>query len=418
MRPAQTDILIAGAGLAGARTAESLRALGHDGRIMLVGSEAHPPYERPALSKAFLLGKLSPADLALRSSRFWDDHAIELRAGSLVESIDVADRRAVVDGRAIHWRTLVLATGLRARRLQIMDGLTGVHHLRNLEDAAGLSAALTADGARLVIIGAGFIGLEVASSARLQGADVTVVDIAPVPFAATLGPEVGARMATLARSAGVRLLMGRSIHRPITHARNLVALELADGARLECDAVLVGVGACPNNEVAAGQVTIAADGGFAVDSHGRTTAPHVYACGDAASPPTGRLEHWSAAAAGARSVAHTIAGASPPGDGPAYFWTDQFGSRLQVLGHITPHLTPEVDDGDEGFVARYHTSTGRLKAIALLNRPNLVAAARVELLAATRGHRCHRHPERSTRPSHPRASSEKTLTSRRQTGNQ
>ncbi len=383
MRPAHTDILIVGAGLAGARTAESLRALGHSGRIMLVGSEPHPPYERPALSKEFLLGTLAPSDLALRSSGFWDDHAIELRANSTVESIDAAGRRAVVDGRAIRWRTLVLATGLRARRLQVTEGLTGVHHLRTVEDAAGLGTALAKNGTRLVIVGAGFIGLEVASSARLHGADVTVVDIAPVPLAGTLGPEVGARMATLARSAGVRLLMGRSISRPISEAGRLVALELEDGARIECDAVLVGVGASPNSEVAAGQVTLAADGGLVVDHQGRTTAPDIYACGDVASPPAGRLEHWSAAAASARSVAHAIAGIPPPTAGPAYFWTDQFGSRLQVVGHITPQLRAEVDENSEGFVARYRTAAGGLRAVALLDQPHLVGSARAELLAAT-----------------------------------
>jgi 3-phenylpropionate/trans-cinnamate dioxygenase ferredoxin reductase subunit len=381
---ARTDILIVGAGLAGARTAESLRALGHDGTIQLLGSEPHPPYERPALSKAFLLGKRSPSDLALRSSRFWRDHAVDLQLGAAAESIDVVGRRAVVDGRHVRWGALVLATGLRARRLPIMEGITGVFHLRTLDDAANLSTVL-APGARLVIIGAGFIGLEVASSARLQGVDVTVIDIAPVPFAATLGSAVGSHMAELARDAGVQLLMGRSIQRPIAVGGRLVALELADGTRLECDAVLVGVGARPNTEIAGGRVMVERDGGFSVNAHGRTTAPDVYACGDVASPPGGRVEHWSAAAAGAQTVAHTLAGVPPPRTGPSYFWTDQFGSRLQVVGRVSSQLEAQVAPADGRFVARYLTAAGRLAGVALLDRPDLLAQARAEILASTRG---------------------------------
>ena len=378
-----TDILIVGAGLAGARTAESLRALGHDGTIQLVGSEAHPPYERPALSKAFLLGKRSPSDLSLRSSRFWRDHAVDLRLGAAVESIDVAGRRAVVDGQTIRWRALVLATGLRARRLPIMEGIAGVHHLRSLDDAAALSSVIS-PGAKLVIVGAGFIGLEVASSARLRGVDVTVIDVAPVPFAATLGWAVGSRMGELAQAAGVQLLMGQSIRRPIAVGGRLAALELADGTRLACDAALVGVGARPNTEVAGGQVTVERDGGFAVSASGRTAAPNVYACGDVASPPGGRVEHWSAAAAGAQSVAHTLAGVTPPRAGPSYFWTDQFGRRLQVVGRVSSELTAEVAPADGGFVARYRTAAGRLAGVALLDRPDLLPHARAEIVASAR----------------------------------
>ena len=382
MSATRTDVLIAGAGLAGARTAETLRAAGFDGRITLAGAEPHPPYERPALSKAYLLGERPAAELALRPAAFWQDAGIDLHIGAPVARVDIRARRASLGGRELRWRHLVLATGARVRRLPGFEG-TNVHHLRTLDDAARLGGTLVA-GARLAIIGAGFIGLEVASAARRLGAAVTVVDVAPVPLAAALGEPVGTRMADLACEAGVTLLMGRSVASIDRDRGPVERLVLDDGTVIGCDAVLVGVGACPSGDLVATQLPVARDGAIPVDECGRTVAAGVYACGDVAATtrcavPLGRVEHWTSAAAGARAVAHTIMGVAPPAAAPTYFWTDQFGSRLQVVGRAEPEAEVEVEEGPGWFVARYHPRGGCSRAVALLNRPDMLATARQEV---------------------------------------
>jgi len=257
----RTDILIVGAGLAGARCAEVLRAWGDDGRILVVGDEPHPPYERPALSKELLVGIRAAAGLALRKPGFWAAHGIELRLGTRIDSIDVRARRAVIGPASIRWNRLVLATGVRARRIRGLDGMAGIHHLRTLDEAEILRDAL-APGARLAIVGAGFVGLEVASSARALGLEVTVIEPATVPFERTLGPAVGSLLAERARRSGVDLRLGMPIRAAVRGGGGAVAaVELGDGTRLACDAVLVGVGARPNTELAAGLFDLAPDGG-------------------------------------------------------------------------------------------------------------------------------------------------------------
>ena len=255
MRPQRTDVLIVGSGLAGARVAEGLRALGFGGRVLVVGDEPHPPYERPALSKALLVGDRTQAELALRSRDFWPAHEIELQTATVIDSIDVRAHRAVSADGIIRWRWLVLATGLRPRRLPHLDGLTNVHHLRTLDDAMHLRRSLV-PGARLAIVGAGFVGLEVATAALRLGVEVIVVESAPVAFERALGPAVGAQMGAFARDAGVDLRLGTAIARPVHDGERLVALELSDGALVECDAALVGVGARPNNELVAGKLAL------------------------------------------------------------------------------------------------------------------------------------------------------------------
>jgi 3-phenylpropionate/trans-cinnamate dioxygenase ferredoxin reductase subunit len=374
----QTDILIVGAGLAGARSAEALRSLGFDGGITIAGAEPHEPYERPALSKEFLAGARPAGALSLRPPEFWADTSVDLMTGVAVEQIDLPARRARAGRLEIAWRQLVLATGARARRLQPLNGASNVHHLRTLEDAVRLGAALD-HHPRLAIIGSGFVGLEVASTATLRGVAVTIVDAAPVPFAPALGPHVGRRLASHARDAGVELIMGRRLSEAIRHLGQVVRLVLDDGSSIGCGTVLVGVGAQPNAELLAGAVGIADDGGIPIDRSGRTAAPGVYACGDVASAPGGRAEHWTAAAASARAVAHAIVGLPAPRQSPAYFWSDQFGNRLQVVGRSAGAGRPELQEGDGWFIARYRPARRSVEAIALLNRPDLLAAARNEV---------------------------------------
>jgi 3-phenylpropionate/trans-cinnamate dioxygenase ferredoxin reductase component len=384
----RTDILIVGAGLAGARCAEVLRAGGYDGRILVVGDEPHPPYERPALSKELLVGSRAAAGLALRKPGFWAAHGIELRLGTRIDSIDVRARRAVIGPASIRWNRLVLATGVRARRIPGLDGMAGIHHLRTLDEAEILRDAL-APGARLAIVGAGFVGLEVASSARSLGLEVTVIEPAPVPFERTLGPAVGSLLAERVRRAGVDLRLGMPIRAAVRGGGGAVAaVELGDGTRLACDAVLVGVGARPNAELAAGLFDVAPDGGLPTDACGRTAADCVFACGDVASvahPSLGRpvrLEHWSAAAATAQATAGAILGRAPERSPVPFFWSDQFGWRIQAVGHVDPTLRVSAEGDGERFVARYRDTAGRLRAAVVGNRADLLPELRSELAGA------------------------------------
>ena len=382
MTPKRTDVLIVGAGLAGSRTAEALRALGYDGSVTVVGDERHPPYERPALSKAYLAGTVGESELALRDADFWPARDIELCLGVAVESIDFRARRIMFGGNSIAWRQLVIASGVRSRRLPLLDRYRNVHQLRTLSDASRLSAALR-PGTRLAIIGAGFIGLEVASTARALGVDVTVLDIAAVPLAAVLGAEVGDRLAAIAVEAGVDLRLGRAVSAVVGGRHHVDGLLLDDGTRVECDTVVTGIGSLPNTELVAGRLALARDGGIAVDDRGRTMVDGVYACGDVASIiGSGRTEHWSAAATTARSVAHMLLGEAPPAPAPHYFWTEQFGHRLQVIGDLDARwVQPRLEGSEAAFAARYHDIDGRLKAVALLDRPDLLGEARAQLAA-------------------------------------
>lgn len=388
MKAERIHVVIAGAGLAGARCAEALRAAGCGGRIVIAGDESHAPYERPALSKDVLTGARPTQALRLRAPKFWDARGIELRTGCPVTALDAEARLVTVAGAPVHFAHLVLATGLRARNLPSVPGGPGIHCLRTLDDAEALRHELH-PGTRVVLIGAGFVGLEVASSAVALGAAVTVVDPGPAPFARSLGPEVGEHLARRARAAGVELRLGRTVaavERDL--GGRLLAVELDDGTRCACDLVVVGVGAIPNTELAHGQLALADDGGIATDAAGRTCAPGVFACGDVASsartgePGSLRLEHWGAAASSARAVASAIAGDPIPAEGPPFFWSDQFGSRLQAVGLPSGRLAVELDEDEDGLLARYLDEGGRLVGAVALNRPSELAPLRRELQSA------------------------------------
>ena len=353
-----------------------------------MGDEPHPPYERPALSKELLAGSRATAELALRKPEFWTANRIELRLGTRIDTIDLRARRALIGAASIRWKQLVLATGVRARRIPGLDGMAGIHHLRTLADAETLRDALT-PGARLAIVGAGFVGLEVASSARALGLEVTVIEPAAVPFERTLGPAVGSLLAERARSAGVDLRLGMPVRAALHGAGGAVsAVELGDGTRLTCDAVLVGVGARPNAELAAGLFDLAPDGGVPTDACGRTAADGVFACGDVASvayPSLGRrvrLEHWSAAAATAQATAGAILGRAAGRSPVPFFWSDQFGWRIQAVGHVDPELRVSTEGDGERFVARYRDADGRLRAAVVGNRADLLPELRRELAGA------------------------------------
>lgn len=375
-------VVIIGAGLAGARCAETLRAEGYDGRVLLVGEEHAPPYERPALSKELLAGAKEPTDLALRPDGFWTELEIELLTGARVERVDARARTAVTaEGRILPWTSLVLATGARARTL---PGLPrGVHVLRTLADAVALRRELR-PGRRLAVVGAGFIGGEVATSAASLGVDVTVIEAAAVPLERVLGSEAGSLIANRYRELGVELRLGAGLasfrRGPGDRVRGLL---LSDGIEIACDAAVLGIGAEPVAPVG----TPAGPVGIQTDACGRTSLPGVYACGDVAAtfrPALGRrvrVEHWTSAAGQGAAVAHAILGRDAPHDDPPFFWSDQLSLRLQYVGYGEGWTTAEVDGDSASFSVRYLAAGGRLVAGLLANRPRQTAALRRELAA-------------------------------------
>jgi 3-phenylpropionate/trans-cinnamate dioxygenase ferredoxin reductase subunit len=365
-------VVVIGAGLAGSRCAETLRAEGFEGRIVVFGDETHAPYERPALSKELLAGARESVEL--RPETFWRECGIELRLGQRVESVDLLGRTVA----GIPWEALVIATGARARRLP-GEQPAGVHVLRTRSDADALRADLE-PGRRLCVIGAGFVGAEAASTVLSLGVDVTLVEAAPRPFARTLGPEVGGLLADRWQACGADVRLGSAVGRIEAGPDGRVrAVVLADGARIDCTAVLVGIGVTPAGDL------LGEEAGIPTDACGRTALPDVYACGDVASayrPALGRrvrVEHWTSAAGQAASVAHTILGRERPYDELPYFWSDQFGLRLQYVGHAEAWHRVEIDGGPDEFSVRYLDADGRPLAALVANRPREVGALRREL---------------------------------------
>ena len=379
-------IAIVGAALAGINAARALRRQSYAGEIVAIGAERHRPYDRPPLSKSFLTGDCPVAELAL------DDPDEELdvrwRLGVAAARLDPGNRRVVLhDGEEIRADGVIVATGARARRLPGADGLAGVHTLRTLDDAIALRDALR-PGRRLVVIGAGFIGAEVASAARSLGLEVTVVEALPAPLAGPLGAEMGAVCAGLHGDHGVRLRTGIPVGGLIGTAR-VEAVELADGTRLPADVVVVGIGARPNVEWLAGS-GLAIDGGVVTDEAGATSLPNVVAAGDCATSfhrhvgRAIRFEHWTHAFEQPAAAVASLLGRVPPGR-PAepYFWSDQYGVRIQFAGHREDGDTVRIVEGDTGqrsFLAVYERD-GQPVAVLGMNQPKLFTRWRRQLRA-------------------------------------
>jgi NADPH-dependent 2,4-dienoyl-CoA reductase/sulfur reductase-like enzyme len=377
-----SGVLIVGAGLAGARCGERLRARGYGGRIRLVGDEPVPPYRRPALSKELLAGSAGLGDLRLRSANWWDEADIELLLGRRVERIDAARRRVLLRGGGeLVWELLVVATGARARTLPQVPRIRGVHSLRSFQDALALRRELRATR-HLVVIGAGFIGTEVASTASSLGVAVTLVDPNP-PLSRVLGAEVAAVLGDRFRAHGI--VLSRAGLAGIESERGaLRRVRLNDGAALECDALLIAVGAEPAVPVGLAQT----GEGISTDERGRTHVDRVYACGDVAHarhPLLGtslRVEHWTDAAAQGAAVADAILGLEAPRRGLPFFWSDQLGLRLQYVGHAPAWSRVEVDGRPDAFRALYLDAAGRPQAALVANRPDELGSLRRELTDA------------------------------------
>jgi 3-phenylpropionate/trans-cinnamate dioxygenase ferredoxin reductase subunit len=334
---ASPRIVIVGAGHAGGRAAEALRTTGFAGAVTLIGSERHLPYERPPLSKDLLAGKIAVERTYLKPPSFYPEAGVDLRLGTTVTALDRTRQRIeLADGASLPYDLALLTTGARPRRLSLPGG-DGKHlfYLRDIDDSLALRSAL-GPGRRLVVIGAGFIGLEGAAIARQRGAAVTVVELAATPLARVAPPELGAFFAALHRGKGVELRTGDSVT-AIEDRGEDCALTLASGDVLVADAVLVGIGAVPNVELAASAGLAVADG-IVVDAYGRTDDPRIFAAGDVTrhfNPLLGRslrLEAWQNAQNQAIAVAKIMMGGETPYAELPWFWSDQYDVNLQTIG--------------------------------------------------------------------------------------
>jgi 3-phenylpropionate/trans-cinnamate dioxygenase ferredoxin reductase component len=362
---------IVGGGLAGAKAAEALRDNDFDGHVVLFAAEEHLPYERPPLSKEYLAGKKALEDFTVDPSAWYRDHHIELQLGTAVASIDPAAHTvSLPDNSTVHYDKLLLATGSAPRRPPIPGAdADGVHYLRTIDDAAVLNSVL-AEGSSLAIVGAGWIGLEVAAGARDRGVDVTVVEMAELPLLGALGAEVGEVFARLHREHGVDLRLGATVQEITTSGGAGTGLRLGDGSTVGADAVLVAVGAAPNIGLAEQAGLAMGDGGVLVDSSLRTSDPDIFAVGDIAAaehPLFGvriRTEHWAnALKQPAVAVAGMLGKPAEYAELP-YFFTDQYDLGMEYAGHA-PEYRRVVFRGDvdgREFVAFWLDADNRVLA--------------------------------------------------------
>jgi NADPH-dependent 2,4-dienoyl-CoA reductase/sulfur reductase-like enzyme len=356
-------IAVVGASLAGLRSAESLRANGFDGRVVVIGEEAHLPYDRPPLSKDFLLGTVDAESLALSSPERYEGIDADWRLGVRAERLDPNGRSVMLsDGSQVTVDGVVIATGGTPRTLAGTDGVDGVLTLRTIEDAVALRERLAAGPGHVVVVGAGFLGAEVASCCRSLDLPVTVVEALDVPLAGAVGAEVGAVCGALHGDHGTTLLCGRGVESLVTSENAVRAVRLDDGRELPADLVVVAIGMRPATDWLAGSGVVVADG-VVTDGGLCTDVPGVVAVGDVARHPcrgvSARHEHWTnAAEQPAVAVGNLLAGKHIrhcPARG--YFWSDQYGLRIQFAGAIRATDEVRVIEGSfaqRRFLATYH----------------------------------------------------------------
>ncbi len=337
---AASTFVIVGGGLAGAKAAGGLRDKSFDGKIVLLAEEQRLPYERPPLSKEFLAGKKKLDDFTVESADWYREHNIDLRLGTRAVSLDPSGHIVGLAGKEdLHYDKLLLATGSRSRHLPIPGAdATRVHYLRTIDDASALDSALT-DGSSLAVVGAGWIGLEVAASARQRGVNVTVVETAKLPLQIALGAEVGEVFAKLHREHGVDLRLGSAVAEVTTADGAATGLKLGDGSQISADAVLIAVGAQPNIELASQAGLATGDGGVLVDATLRTSDPDIYAVGDIAAaehPLLGvriRTEHWANALKQPAVAVAGMLGERVEYTELPYFFSDQYDLGMEYVGH-------------------------------------------------------------------------------------
>ncbi|MFG2230980.1 NAD(P)/FAD-dependent oxidoreductase [Streptomyces sp. NPDC048723] len=380
MVDAHRTFVIVGAGLAGAKAAETLRSEGFTGRVILIGDERDHPYERPPLSKGYLTGKDDRESVFVHEPSWYAAADVELHLGQPAVHLDREAKKVVLgDGTVLYYDKLLLATGAEPRRLDIPGtGLAGVHHLRRLAHAErlkGVLAGLGRDNGHLLIAGAGWIGLEVAAAARGYGAEVTVVEPEATPLHAVLGPEIGRLFADLHADHGVRFHFGARLTEIVGHDGMVLAARTDDGEEHPAHAVLSAIGAAPRTALAetAGLALVDREhgGGIAVDSSLRTSDPDVYAVGDVAAahhPVLGtrlRVEHWANALNGGPAAARAMLGQEVGYDRVPYFFSDQYDVGLEYSGYAPAGGYDQVlirgDVGKREFIA-FWLSEGRVLA--------------------------------------------------------
>jgi 3-phenylpropionate/trans-cinnamate dioxygenase ferredoxin reductase subunit len=379
-------ILVVGAGHGGGNVAAALRMAGHEGEIVLIGDEPFVPYHRPPLSKAYLKGKAAAETLKLRPESWYEAQNIELRLGQSASSIDPAARTLVLaDGSELSWDRLILATGSRARRLTIPGaGLEGILHLRSLSDSDCLRDAV-GPGRRLAIVGGGYIGLEVAASAIALGAQVVLIERESRILARVACEPLAAFFDRYHRSKGVEIRTGADIAAFEGKDGHVSGVRLADGEIIECDAVLVGVGAALCDGLAR-DVGIACEaGGVVVDENGRTSAEGIYAIGDMTWRPMPlyggrmfRLESVPNAIEQGRRVAADILDKPPPAHEVPWFWSDQYELKLQIAGvpFDSHRLLVRGAIEDARFAIFHLADSGRVLAVEAVNMPQEFMAGR------------------------------------------
>lgn len=381
MSTSETFVIV-GASLAGGRAAETLRQEGFDGKVVLIGAEPERPYERPPLSKDVLRGDASEEKAFLRPAEFYAENAIELRLGTTAERLVPSERAiALAGGDRIRYDKLLIATGAGVRRLNVPGvDLPGVHYLRTIRDARAIRDA-TASASRVVVIGAGFIGAEVAASCRMRGLDVTVLEVLPVPLQRVLGNEVGEIYGRIHREHGIDLRLGEGIAE-FRGASRLEEVVTSSGKKIACDVAVVGVGVQPAVSWLEGS-EIALQNGVLVDEFSATNLPGVYAAGDVANwwhPALGerlRVEHWDNAQNQGVAAAKSMLGKGEAYRPVPYFWSDQYDLTLQYVGHASGQ--DEVvfrGSSDPQKLLAFYLRDGRLRAAIGVNRFKDVTAVR------------------------------------------
>jgi NADPH-dependent 2,4-dienoyl-CoA reductase/sulfur reductase-like enzyme len=377
-------VLIAGGGLAAQRCCEALRKARDERPIRMICAEGHAPYDRPPLSKGVLAGTVEIGEIAFRASDWYEEQRVELLPGRSATALDPGARTVSLDdGAELAYEQLLIATGAVPRRLELLQGHANVHYLRTADDAIRLRHAL-GPGRRLVVIGAGFIGQEVAATARGLGAEVVMLEALPTPLGRMLGDEIGAWFATLHRDHGVDVRCSTTAAEAVVGADGRVtALITGEGHTIGCDEIVVGIGVMPADEWLYGSGLGGGHVGVEVDVGGRTAAPAVFAAGDVARPFDQRLgahvrtEHWEAAARQGAGAARAMLGLEVPTPPLASFWSDQYGVRVQYLGYAAEADAVAIEGDSAGPDLRaVWTREGRAVAALLVGRPREMPALR------------------------------------------
>ena len=365
-----SDVVVIGAGQAAASLVARLRSKGHEGKITLIGEEPVPPYQRPPLSKDYLLGKMELERLFLRPEAFYAENGIDLRPSDTAVSIDRADKTVIAGGEAISYDHCVLCTGSVPRRLPGAIGgeLEGVHVVRTLRDVDRMAPDCTA-GKRVLVVGGGYIGLEAAAVCTKLGLSVTLVEAADRILQRVAAPETSAWFRALHKARGVDLREGVGLKRLIGDTR-VTGAELADGTVLEVDFVIVGVGITPTTELAEA-CGLETDNGIAVNAQGQTSDPSIWAAGDCASFPQNeqrmRLESVGNAIDMGELVADNIMGAGRDYVAKPWFWSDQYDVKLQIAGLNSGYDRIVVRDGGDGPCSHWYYAGGTLLAVDAMN---------------------------------------------------